>query len=354
LRRVEHPAKAGLLYCRIYIELPKNSAFTIFEIKFQLKKITQVKFVVFVYWFLLVYIIAALIWWFIALQRQNMQMMDYKMQGLKHDDIHLIEKADRITSEANRKTAQYIGEGSTFLLLIIIGAVFVYRAVRRQFRLQQQQQNFMMAVTHELKTPIAVAKLNLETLQRYNLDEEKRKKMISSALQETNRLNTLASNILVSSQLDGGNYNLAKEEIDFSTFTQNIASDYQNRFPEKKWQQDIQTNIFIKGDQLLLQMLINNLIENAIKYSPKTSLIIIELKKENHVLLKVKDEGFGISNEEKKKIFEKFYRVGNEATRTAQGTGLGLYLCKKIAKDHSAQIIVTDNSPTGTIFTVKF
>ncbi len=284
-----------------------------------------------------------------------MQMMNYKMQELKHDDIHLIEKAERITSKANRKTAQYVGEGSTFLLLIIIGAVFLYRAVRRQFRMQQQQQNFMMAVTHELKTPIAVAKLNLETLQRYNLDEEKRKKMISSALQETNRLNTLASNILVSSQLDGGNYNLAKEEIDFSVFLQNIANDYQNRFPEKKWQSDIHTDIFIKGDELLLQMLINNIIENAIKYSPKNSLIVIELKKEgNHILLKVKDEGFGISNDEKKKIFEKFYRVGNESTRTAQGTGLGLYLCRKIAKDHSAQIIVTDNSPTGSIFTVRF
>src|SRR5579871_126043 len=309
----------------------------------------------FVYWFLLVYIILASGWWFIALQQQNMQMMDYKLQQLKQDDIHYIEKTERIQSEAARKTARNIGEGSTFLIVIIVGAAFIYRAVRRQFRLQQQQQNFMMAVTHELKTPIAVAKLNLETLQRYNLDEEKRKKMISAALQETNRLNTLASNILVSSQLEGGNYNISREEIDFSSFIKNIANDYQTRFIERKWQSDIEPDIAFKSDTLLLQMLVNNLIENAIKYSPKNSLVHIELKKENsHALLKVKDEGIGIPDNEKKKIFEKFYRVGNESTRTSQGTGLGLYLCKKIAKDHSAQITITDNSPAGSIFTVKF
>lgn len=309
----------------------------------------------FVYWFLLLYIIAALVWWFIALQQLNSQMTDYKMQQLRHGDVDYISKSGDINNEARRKTAQYIGEGSTFLLLIILGAGFVYRAVRRQLKLQLQQQNFMMAVTHELKTPIAVTKLNLETLLRYDLDEEKRQKMMQSALQETNRLNTLATNILVASQLEGGGYHLSKEELDFSSIVLGAAKDYQNRFPEKKWQANIQPGMVIKGDALLLQMLINNLIENAIKYSPKNTLISIELKKENTgVVLLVKDEGPGIANEEKKKVFEKFYRVGSETTRTAQGTGLGLYLCRKIADDHSAQITVSDNSPTGSIFTIKF
>ena len=79
-------------------------------------------------------------------------------------------------------------------LLILIGAAFVYRSIRRQFNLQQQQQNFMMAVTHELKTPISVARLNLETLQKYTLDPEKQKKLIRNALDETTRLNFLTNN----------------------------------------------------------------------------------------------------------------------------------------------------------------
>ena len=315
----------------------------------------SLKIATIVYWFMFAYIIAALVWWFIALQQQNMQMTRYKMLQLKKDNIHYTDQVRQISLEAERKTARNIGEGSLFLLLIIFAAAFVYRAVRRQFRVQNQQQNFMMAVTHELKTPIAVAKLNLETLLRYDLDEEKRKKMINAALQETNRLNTLASNILVSSQLEGGKYYLAKENINFSELISNIARDYQNRFVEKKWQSNIQPGITIKGDAVLLQMLINNLVENAIKYSPKNSLIAVELKKEGaSVIFSVKDEGPGINNEEKKKIFQKFYRIGNESTRVAQGTGLGLYLCNKIAKDHAANITVTDNSPTGSIFTVKF
>jgi two-component system sensor histidine kinase CiaH len=309
----------------------------------------------FVYWFLLLYIIAALVWWFIALQQQNLQMRDLKTRQLRPGDVEYYAKSARIKTETRRKTAQYIGEGSIFLLLIIFGAAFVYRAVRRQLRLQRQQQNFMMAVTHELKTPIAVTKLNLETLLRYDLDEEKRQKLMQSALLETNRLNTLATNILVASQLEGGGYHLSKEELDFSSMVLHSANDFQNRFPEHLWDTEVQPGIFIKGDVLLLKMLINNLLENAKKYSLKNTLISIGLKKENAaVLLIVKDQGAGIANEEKKKIFDKFYRVGNEATRTAQGTGLGLYLCRKIADDHSARITVSDNWPAGSIFTIKF
>ncbi len=282
-------------------------------------------------------------------------MTVYKMQELKLNDPAYHFKLDHINEDARKKTAQYIGEGSLFLVLIIIGAIFVYRAVRRQLKLQQQQQNFMMAVTHELKTPIAITKLNLETLQRYNLDEDKRQKMIRSALQETDRLNTLANNILISSQLEGGGYTIAKEEIDLSALILQRAKDFQNRFAERKWEINIQPELAINGDTLLLQMLVNNLVENAMKYSPKESLITIELKKEKRsIVLLIKDLGAGIADNEKKKIFEKFYRVGNESTRTAQGTGLGLYLCRKIAEDHNAQISVSDNSPTGSIFAVRF
>jgi len=102
-------------------------------------------------------------------------------------------------------------------------------------------------------------------------------------------------------------------------------------------------------------MLVSNLLENANKYSPKDKIITIELRESAEVVeLSVKDEGCGISDEEKKNVFRKFYRIGNEQTRTAKGTGLGLYLCKKIADDHQGSITVTDNQPRGTNFTVRF
>ena len=307
------------------------------------------------YWFLLVYILAALVLWFVELQRQSQAMTNYKLQELKHDDAAYLNKVGDIMEEKHRKTIQYVGEGTVFLFVIMVGAIFLYRAAMRHIKLQQQQQNFMMAITHELKTPIAVTKLNLETLQKYKLEDSKQQKIIQSALQETNRLNTMTNNILVSAQLEGDRYQLASDELDFSALVKSAASDFQRRFPESIWNMNIEPEIALQGDVLLLQILVNNLLENAIKYSPRhASISIILNSEEGHISLQIKDEGLGIPLSERKKIFQKFYRIGSEETRTTQGTGLGLYLCKKIADDHDATITVSDNVPTGTNFKVVF
>ena len=289
------------------------------------------------------------------MQQQNHQMAMYKLMELKADDPAYLQKIDTITIEEKRKAARNIGEGSSFLLVILIGAVFVYRVVRRQIKMAQQQQNFMMAITHELKTPIAIAKLNLETLQKHKLEEGKQQKLIQATLQEANRLNTLTNNILISSQLEGGGYKLVKEELDLSSLTANCVQDFHNRFPERKLNSHIDEDIDVGGDALLLQILVNNLLDNAVKYAPKESTIDLSLRKSNKdALLKIADEGPGIADEEKKKVFERFYRIGNEQVRKTKGTGLGLYLCKKIAIDHNADISVTNNHPAGSIFTVHF
>jgi two-component system sensor histidine kinase CiaH len=308
-----------------------------------------------VYWFLLLYIIAALVFWFFSLMHQNQQMSHFKLMQLKADDPAFLSKVSVITDEERKKEFQYIGEGSIFLALILVCAGFLYRSVRRQFKMAQQQQNFMMAITHELKTPIAVAKLNLETLLKHKLDDSKQQKIIQMTLQETNRLNALTNNILISSQLEGEGYHSAKEELNLSLITQNCIDDFRIRFPEVKWQLDIEPELSITGDALLLQILINNLIDNAIKYSSKSATISIILKQANGTInLSVMDEGPGIPDEEKSKIFERFYRIGNESVRKTKGTGLGLYLCKKIAHDHNAYISVTNLSPTGSNFTIHF
>jgi two-component system sensor histidine kinase CiaH len=308
-----------------------------------------------VYWFLLAYIISGLCYWFIALEVKNRQITSYRLLELRKSDPQFTARYRTILTEEKRHTAQYIGEGTTFLFLILLGAIFVYREVRRQIRFQQQQQNFMMAVTHELKTPIAVTKLNLETLRKYRLDEDKQQRVIQSTIQETDRLDSLANNILVASQLEGGDYARTKEVMDFSDLTEQSIRDYRHRFPEREWIARIQPGCNIIGDPFLLHLLVSNLLDNALKYSPKEGAVTLTLTNEGtHTLLTVKDNGPGIPDEEKKKIFGKFYRTGQETTRQTKGTGLGLYLCRKIAADHQATIKVADNSPTGSIFTVAF
>ena len=320
----------------------------------------KLRFATIVYWFLLVYIIGALVWWLVLLQKQNDTITSLKLIQLSNTDSSLNPGAynkelNAIYDEKKRNTTKYISEGVTFLALILVGAVFVYRAVGRQLRTQQQQQNFMMAVTHELKTPIAVTKLNLETIQKHQLDDARRQKLIQMTLQEVNRLNDLTNNILVSSQLEGNNNTLSTEELNLSDLVKSCVTDFKTRFPDRNWDSTIQEEIEITGDPLLLTILVNNLLENAMKYSSKSKLINCRLyKQKNEILLEVIDEGTGIPQEEKKKVFDKFYRIGNEDTRTTKGTGLGLYLCKKIALDHNADIYVTDNNPTGCIFAVSF
>lgn len=306
------------------------------------------------YWIFLVYILSALVFWFIELDKQNSRMTDYKLNELKQDDFRYARKYKEIEGEKKRKTTQYVSEGATFMALIILGAIFMYRAVKRQFAQQRQQENLMMAITHELKTPIAVAKLNLETLLKHPLDEAKRNRLIGMTLEETNRLNVLASNILVSAQLESGRA-VTREEINFSDLVSSSVSDFKNRFPDRQWQIDIREDEELHGDSFLLQILVNNLLENAVKYSPAGSVISCVLSDDgSFICLKISDEGFGIPAEEKTNIFKKFYRIGSEQTRSAKGTGLGLYLCKKIAHDHHATIKVEDNSPRGSVFTVKF
>jgi len=311
-----------------------------------------------IYWLLLIYIVAALVWWFISLEKQNKQIADLKYT-LVINDSNTINKHkidfSAIDFETQKNTGKYIAEGITFLILILIGAAFVFRSVRRQFKVQLQQQNFMMAVTHELKTPISVARLNLETLQKHHLDEAKQKKLIQMTLEETSRLNTLTNNILFSSQLEAKDYSFSKDELDFTSLVKDCLNEVRSRYPERIFIDEIEPEIEINGDALLLQLMVNNLIENAVKYSPKEKPITTRLTLANNtVQLSIIDEGIGISDEEKKKVFEKFYRTGNEATRKTQGTGLGLYLCRKIATDHNADITVTNNIPSGCNFTINF
>lgn len=318
-------------------------------------KIQKLAVVTLVYWFLLVYMVAALVWWFIALERQNQDITNIRLNELKRDDPSFFARAVKIEENKKRKTAQYIGEGSTFLALIVVGAVFVFRATRRQLKLSQQQQNFMMAITHELKTPIAITQLNLETLQKRKLDEDRQQKLITNTLQEANRLNTLCNNILLTSQLDAGAYPATKQEINFTDLVEGCVDDFKSRFPARKIHEHIGESIYLNGETLLLQMFVNNLIENALKYSPKESQVTVSLYEEQHkVKLIVSDEGNSIPNEEKEKIFDKFYRMGNESTRKAKGTGLGLYLCKKIAESHNGHISVSDNQPVGSNFIASF
>jgi len=309
-----------------------------------------VRAIYFFYWVLLAYILAALVFWFISLNKQNVELSGYKLEVLHKNGAAYQQQEKKVINERERKSTQYLGEGITFFLLIVAGAVYVFRIINKQFVQAEQQHNFMMAITHELKTPIAVTKLNLETLQKRNLEPEQQQKLIQTTIHEANRLNSLCNNILLLSQIDSGGYSFTSEQFDLSKLAQECVADFKLLFPQRAIKSEIEKDVFLVGDRLLLQLAINNLLDNAIKYSKKEDVVLLKLNKEKKkIKLEVVDEGDGIPISEKKKIFEKYFRG---AQRQAKGTGLGLYLSKEIVKQHGGEIHVTNNDPKGSIFEI--
>jgi K+-sensing histidine kinase KdpD len=281
-------------------------------------------------------------------------MTTYKIQELQTTDIRYREQYKKIMDENKRKSAQYFGEGAIFLLLISAGAIFLFRAVKNQLKITTQQQNFMMAITHELKTPIAVTKLNLETLQKRKLETSQQEKLINNTLQEANRMNALCNNLLLSSQMESEAYKKVSEQIQINKLLGDCIRDFSVRYPSRNIMFNPKDEITIDGDVFLLQMAFNNLIENALKYSQKdTAIQVVLAKKENQCQLAITDEGNGIPDEDKLKIFEKFYRIGSDATQKSKGTGLGLFLVKRIVDAHKGMVYVKDNQPKGSIFTIQ-
>ncbi len=315
-------------------------------------------FITIVFWLMLLYMVAALTWWYIELRNQNTEMYGYRLAQIDANSVTYQQDQLQAKKDFTIKNTQYLGEGLTFLLVIILGAIFVYRAVRQQFRLSELQNNFMMAVTHELKTPIAILQLNLETLQKYDLDNARKENILAMSLRENQRLNELTDNIIAAARLESGSIKKSREEIDLHELVQNTIEEYISRLEVYKVQGrefviHLEKNMIVSGEPVLLKLVLNNLLSNAIKYSPKNSPIEISLTRdESNAILSIKDEGGGVPDIEKKRIFEKFYRVGNEATRSTKGTGLGLYLCKKIINGFGGKIFAQDHSAKGSIFKI--
>ena len=310
------------------------------------------------YIFILCYTVAALLFWGYNLNVQSKLIYDFEIRDLKTqidsltNPVSYIVSKTEIDGNLQSRTRQYVGEGVAFLLIILVGAGIVYSAMRRSHLLSKQQHNFMLSITHELKSPIAAIKLNLETMLRRKLSDEQQATLMSRSVRETNRLNDLCNNLLLASQLESVQFRPADERINLSLIIKEVAEQYIERNTHA-FLLNIEQEGFTYGDKTLWKLVASNLIENACKYSPADSLITVRLnREEDNLILQVADQGGGISDEEKQKIFRKFYRVGNEESRNTKGTGLGLFITAQIVDRHKGSIVVEDNHPNGTKFEI--
>lgn len=249
-----------------------------------------------------------------------------------------------------------IGEGLIFLAIFGMGVIKLRKHLSRENYYHHQQQNFLLAVTHELKSPLASVKLYLQTILKRDLDREQQQVFLSNSLKDIERLDDLVENVLLATKLESRSFNLPKEDINLSELLGEVVDRMQkNACKTEVIKTEVQEGLMLHADRFAITNVVTNLLENAIKYSPPCATVLVDLyRKDNNIVFSVADRGPGIPEEEKKRIFNKFYRMGNEHTRKTKGTGLGLYIVKSVLLKHDATIKVKDNTPNGTIFEVTF
>ena len=286
------------------------------------------------YWlyFLGAYVIIQFIWW----------------------GYHLIQLSSYIPqqdAQLSKRVGMVFGEGAVFLVILAFGIYRIRKSISKELAFQQQQQNFLLTVTHELKTPIAALKLYIQTLQKHNLPEDKKDKILNGALQENERLSQLIENILNASRAENKLFAIQKQRTELVALVHSIKERYQARYHVGLIDFKGPDELFAAVDLHMLDTILVNLIENAIKYGGTQQHISIQMEKlDRFVALKISDEGPGIDPLERLHIFEKFYRIGSEETRKQAGSGLGLYIVAEYVRLHNGQIRCIENKPSGSIF----
>jgi signal transduction histidine kinase len=282
-----------------------------------------------IFYALIIYAVAQLIWW------------GYQLVNLQHNKLGMI-----------------LSEGSMFVIVLSFGAYYMHRSINRERKLQEQKKNFLLSVTHELKSPLASIKLLLQTIQKRDLTKAQIQDFIGKSLLDIERLDDMVENMLLASKIENRSYSFPKANFSLSVLVDSIVNRLQLTKCDgnmKIINAEIEPKIEFTGDKFALTSVVTNLVENAIKYSGPCEPVDVKLfQKEGKIYLHVADHGIGISDAEKSRIFDKFYRVGSEDTRNTKGTGLGLYIVKQVLDKHEASIRVKDNRPVGSIFEVVF
>ena len=256
----------------------------------------------------------------------------------------------------DRKSTAWLGEGVVIglITLIIILAMYIY--IDRILRFNLQKTNFMMAVTHELKTPIAAAKLAIETVIR-NKNIEAQDRVLEISKKNIDRLSGMMERVLLATQFENSLPVAQKKWESCSDIIQKSLIDCQ--FTDEqilKISLVMPSNFLIYCDSYMMKIAFINLFTNSIKYSEPNgvNVNVSSIINNEHCQILISDQGIGIPMIERTRIFEKFYRVGNEKTRSRSGSGLGLYLVKQILQLHDARIEVRENNPKGSTFVINF
>ena len=259
-------------------------------------------------------------------------------------------KLRQLEEERFQQRNIWLYQSILLLVLVASGIYGVYYSIDSIYQLNKRQNNFLLSVTHEFKTPIAAIRLMLQTSKNPKVKEEKKAELIENSIQNTFRLEELAENMLVSMQIENDKYQYALSTVDLSEMLNQVID---NQSIKGEINGAIEPSLTLIGDGFIMRMVANNLIENAFKYSDNQPIEVNLYMQGTKKVLEVKDIGVGIAKEDYKKIYKKFFRVQDEETRTTKGTGLGLFIVKQAVERHRGKVAVMANKPRGSVFRVE-
>ena len=263
----------------------------------------------------------------------------------------LAKEVGKEESFVQRKVMMIAGEALVFFLILAVGVYFVRKTFNKELELAKEKKNFILSVTHELKTPIASSKLFAETILSRDIPKEKRDDILDKIIKDQTRLEKLVENILLISKVEEHEQHLEREKVNCREFIESVIMGLDLSESTKF---DIDSEIEIKIDRFYFTSVIQNLHENAIKYSTDKAEIVWSAQQlGNSICIQIKDQGIGVPSNQREKIFDLFHRIGDENTRDTKGTGVGLYIVQKIVALHSGTIKTKDNQPQGSIFEIE-
>ena len=310
------------------------------------------------------YMLVAFAWWTILLFQKNQDAFRAKKELMKlvmvaekevtnDKEFQTHEAFMQLQKEYKRQEWMIFGEAVVFVISLVIGVWLINRGYNKAIYTAKQSKNFLLSITHELKSPIASILLTLETFLKRSLPEDKFQKLTSNALVETERLNKLVSDLLLASKMETA-YQAQVEQFNINELLSGIIEKIKNKNPQSNIKLDqLSKREVVTMDLLGVTSVAINLIENAVKYSFDEANINVDLQDDvKGIHLTVADNGIGIKQKDKTKVFERFYRVGEEETRKTKGTGLGLYIVNEIVKKNQGSIEVLNNKPKGSVFKV--